>query len=214
MFKRALSFIMAFLFIAAASWTWAAQNDWQANGDAPQRPISIKTALDVASRWPGASRKAAEEMLNKYGAPDGITRGYLIWEKTGDWEEIIVRREPIEHNFPAPHMDTLEQAAAYEVPEDKFDDLAIFDGSVIAERTRGTLSSRSGNEAMNYLALNLAHDIITNIKTVEEAREAYAAIADDYVNGRKHPYTQGLRFRESAIDVTRDPDYYIQDRRG
>ncbi|HEY4707798.1 MAG TPA: hypothetical protein VII64_10085 [Thermodesulfobacteriota bacterium] len=211
--ELALSFITLFFFMAAAPYARAAQAS-PSDGGPPYRSFSIKTALDVASRWPDASRRAARDMIERYGAPDHITRGFLIWEKAGDWEEIIARRDPIEHNFPAPHMDTLEQAAAYEVPEDKFDDLAVFDGSIIAERTRGTISSRSWSEAMNCLALNLAHDIITNIKTVEEAREAYAAIANDYMQGKEHPYTRGLRFRGSATDVTRDPDYYIQDRRG
>src|SRR3972149_2969544 len=169
--ELALSFITLFFFMAAAPYARAAQAS-PSDGGPPYRSFSIKTALDVASRWPDAPRRAARE--------------------------IIARRDPIEHNFPAPHMDTLEQAAAYEVPEDKFDDLAVFDGSIIAERTPGTISSPSWSGAMNCLALNLAHDIITNIKTVEEAREAYAAIANDYMQGKEHPYTRGLRFRGKA----------------
>lgn len=211
---RALPLFMLLFFIWTPS-AWAQNNGSTDAASVPARPFSIKTALEVVSRWPEASRRAAEEMINKYGAPDHMTRGLMVWEKAGDWEEIIVRREPIEHNFPVPHMDALEQTAAYEVPEDKFNDLASFDGSIFAERTRGTISSRSESEAMNYLALNLAHDIITNGKTVEEAREAYIAIAEDYMHGnRGHPYTRGLRFRKSATEVTRDPDYYIRDRRG
>ncbi len=213
MFARALTLMTLLLIMAAFPLTLAAE-DALTRGGPPHRSFSIKTALDVVSRWPDASRRAAEEMIDRYGSPDHITRGFLVWEKAGVWEEITVRREPIEHNFPLPHMDSLEQTAAYEVPEDMFDDLAIFDGSVVAERTRGTIASRSWSEAMNYLALNLAHDIITNAKSVEEARDAYVMITREYAEGKKHPYMKGLRFRESATDATKDPDYFTEDKRG
>lgn len=48
-----------------------------------------------------------------------------------------------------PHKDMLLQVIAYEVPADKFDDLAAFDGSVIAERTRGEIAARCDKEAAN-----------------------------------------------------------------
>jgi hypothetical protein len=173
----------------------------------PEVSFTVKTARDVASLWPKEAAAAADAMLAKYGAPDGITGGLLTWHNAGPWLEITVRRDVIGHRFPSPHMDTLEQMVAYEVPEEKFSDLARFDGSIIAERTRGTLSSRSQSEAMNLLALNLAHDIITNRRSVEEAREMYADIAKAYANGEQHPYTRGLRFMESEINDTMDPDY-------
>ncbi|MGQ0560790.1 MAG: hypothetical protein ACT443_02830 [Gemmatimonadota bacterium] len=59
-------------------------------------------------------------------------------------------------------------------PWDKFDDLAAYDGSVIAERTKGVLSARCDKEGANFLALNLAHEIVTGRRTVEDARARYA----------------------------------------
>ena len=173
----------------------------------PEVSFTVKTARDVASSWPKEAAAAADAMLMKYGAPDGITGGLLTWHDAGPWREIIVRRDVIDHRFPGPHRDTLEQVVAYEVPEEKFSDLARFDGSIIAERTRGTLSSRSQSETMNFLALNLAHDIITNRRNVEEAREMYADIAEAYGKGEQHPYTRGLKFMESELKDTMDPDY-------
>ncbi|MGH8284417.1 MAG: hypothetical protein ACRETT_01460 [Steroidobacteraceae bacterium] len=43
-----------------------------------------------------------------------------------------------------PHKDVLEQVIDYKVPPDKFDDLARYDGSVIAERTKGTFAGANG----------------------------------------------------------------------
>ncbi|HBG46089.1 MAG TPA: hypothetical protein DDW94_03775 [Deltaproteobacteria bacterium] len=200
----ALSFV---LLLAGPGWT--VQNNAEDVQPASLRQFSISTAHKVIARWPEASRKAAVHVLDKYGAPDLLTNEMLIWMEEGEWQEIIVRKRAVEHRFPVPHDDVLEQSIAYEVPEDKFDDLAVFNGSVIAERTRGTLSSRCASEAMNYLALNLANDIITNSKSVEEARAAFADILKELMEGRPHPYTTGLKFRVYGIKETSDPDYSI-----
>jgi hypothetical protein len=55
-----------------------------------------------------------------------------------------------------------------------FTPLAEFDGSVIAERTARELSARCHDEEANNLALNLAHDIASPEKTVDDARRYYA----------------------------------------
>jgi len=176
-------------------------------GAPPQVSFTVKTARDTAAAWPKEAAEAADSMLEKYGAPDEIAKSLLIWRNAGPWLEITVKREAIEHRFPSPHKDTLEQTIAYEVPKEKFDDLARFNGSLIAERTRGTLASRSQSEAMNFLALNLAHDMITNRRSAEDARETHAYIAEAYMKGEQHPYTKGLRFKAAKIEAARDPDY-------
>lgn len=173
----------------------------------PHVSFTVKTAQDVVDNWPETARNAARSMLGKYGAPEAITGDLLLWRDKGGWLEMTVRKEEILHRFPSPHRDVLEQVVAYEVPEEKFDDLARFDGSITADRTRGTLSSRCQNEAMNFLALNLAHDVITNRWTVEEARQMHADIAQAYLNGERHPYTSGLRFQSAKVEDTADPDY-------
>lgn len=197
--------LLAALAISSADFT--VRTAFARIAEPPQFSFTVKTARDVAAEWPKEAKEAANSMLNKYGAPDDITGSLLIWHDKGPWREIIVRKDIIDHRFPSPHKDTLEQRIAYEVPVDKFNDLAKFDGSLIAERTSGTLASRSQSEAMNFLALNLAHDIITNRRSVEEAREVYADIAQAYMKGEQHPYTRGLRFITSKIEESRDPDF-------
>ena len=72
--------------------------------------------------------------------------------------------------------------------------LAEFDGSVVAERTAGEVSARCHDEEANNLALNLAHDIVTGEKTVDEARAYYAKEFLDYRRGLPTPYMDELRF--------------------
>jgi hypothetical protein len=49
-------------------------------------------------------------------------------------------------------------------------------------------------EDMNFLALNLAHEIITGKKNVEEARAFQAKAVKAYLKGEKHPCTQKFLF--------------------
>jgi hypothetical protein len=66
------------------------------------------------------------------------------------------------------------------------------------------VSARCHDEEANNLALNLAHDIVTGEKTVDEARAYYAKEFLDYRRGLPTPYMDELRF-EPRRD-TPDPD--------
>lgn len=85
------------------------------------------------------------------------------------------------------------------------DEPAQFGGSVMVERTKGTLSVRCDKEEFNLLALNLAHDIIEGTKTVPEARDYLARAVMAFKQGEKDPYTQSLRF-EPMVANGGDPD--------
>jgi hypothetical protein len=170
--------------------------------------ISVKDSAAVEgllAEWPEISRKAGEATMQRYGRPTGATPSMLEWENAGPWKAIILSRQPIDHQFPMSHQDVLEQVINYRVPPDKFDELARYDGSVIVERTKGTMSARCDKEEMNYLALNLANDIVTGKRSVEDARAFYAKAAKAFKNSEKHPYTQRLQFKVERSG-TADPD--------
>lgn len=157
--------------------------------------------------WPEVSQKAAKEMETKYGKPNGATSDMLIWNNNGIWLKTIVYKNEIKHNFPKPHADVIEQWVNYGVPLSNYDELAFYDGSVTANRTNGTLSSRCDREAMNLLALNLSYDIVNNSKTVDEARMIYGKDATAFMKGEKPPYTQKLNFISDK--TAPDPDKAI-----
>lgn len=160
--------------------------------------------------WPETAKMAAKAMMEKYGEPHEQTESMLIWNNTGPFIKTIVYKEEIQHNFPMPHKDVLEQVINHDAPVDKYSDLARYDGSVIVERTKGTIAARCDKEAANYLALNLAHDIIENKKTVEEARQFYADAMMRMMQGDEDEYLKGLSFNISKRDVT-NPDETIMD---
>jgi hypothetical protein len=152
------------------------------------------TGSDIIRGWPKESREAAQLVIDKYGEPDEATDSQLIWRKCGEWKRIVASKTFWQHDFPAPHQDSVESFIDYRVPPERFSDLAVFDGSVIAERTAGEISARCHDEEANRLALNLSHDIVTGAKTVQEARDYYAKEFLDYRRKRPTPYMEKLRF--------------------
>lgn len=152
------------------------------------------TGSDIIRGWPKESREAAQLVLDKYGEPDEATDSQLIWRKCGEWKRIVASKTFWQHDFPAPHQDSVESFIDYRVPPEKFSDLAEFDGSIVAERTAGEISARCHDEEANRLALNLAHDIVTGVKTAQDARDYYAKEFLDYRRKRPTPYMEKLRF--------------------
>lgn len=158
--------------------------------------------------WPEESREAAQLVIDTYGEPDEITESQLMWDRPGPWKRIVASKAFYQHNFPAPHNDSVESFIDYRVPVEKFSDLAAFDGSVIVERTTGEGSARCHDEQANLLALNLMHDIVTGAKSVEHARAYYAKEFADYRRNKPTPYMEKLHFSPAAQNAA-DPDTRI-----
>ena len=154
--------------------------------------------------WPKASKMAVEEITAKYGKPDVTTMDELIWKNKGVWKKICITKNESKHSFPVEHTDMMQQTISHKVPQDKMDDLGKFDGSVTFDRTQGTLSARCDVEANNFLALNLAHDIITGKKTYLQARATFASMVKEKMNGGNPAYMQKLSF--SPAENAADPD--------
>jgi hypothetical protein len=149
----------------------------------------------IISNWPKNPRESAQRLLEYYGEPYSACRSELIWRNTFDgWTRTVLSSEETQHDFPSPHTDYLEQFIHYRVPLKMFSLLAEYDGSVTANRTRGELSARCGGTAMNFVAINLANDIITGKRTVAQARDEYSKLYQAYKRGEKPPYTQSFQF--------------------
>src|SRR3954469_15128404 len=98
------------------------------------------TISQIIQQWPQEPRESAQRLVEYYGEPEEFTPSMLIWYNREPWKKTILSKDPIKHNFPSPHNDYFEQVIDFRVPVDKFDDLAAYDGSIMAERTKGELS--------------------------------------------------------------------------
>lgn len=155
--------------------------------------------------WPKDAREAAQLVVEQYGEPDEVSDSQVTWHKPGPWKRIVASRQVHEHNFPAPHLDSVESVIDYRFPIDKTRDVFAFDGSVVVNRTEGEVSARCHDEQANFLALNLMHDIATGARTAEQARQYYAKEFADYRRKKPTPYMQKLRFSPPG-GGTADPD--------
>lgn len=170
-------------------------------------PASAPTREMIAD-WPEVSREAADLVIEAYGEPHEISRSELRWYGVGPWKRILAQRTSWNHEFPAPHLDSVESFIDYHVPVEMVSALAEFDGSVMVERTTGELSARCHDEQANLLALNLSHEIVTRRRTVEDARAYYAREFLDARRKRPTPYMAELRF-QMIQDGASDPDVRV-----
>lgn len=160
------------------------------------------TVERIIMSWKSKPQELARKIIAKYGQPHEATAMRLIWHNNGPWKMTELVNEEIPHSFPKMHADMLLQVIDYRVPPADFDKLAEYDGSVIAERTKGEIGARCDLEEANFLALNLAHDIVTGKKSADEARKFYA----EAVLEMKHPeYKQGFVFSVAQMNQG-DPD--------
>ena len=165
-----------------------------------QRPAMSKVDKSTVDKhlaaWKSKPREVATKMIAKYGLPHEATAQRFIWHNNGPWKFSELGNEEIPHDFPMPHHDMLFQAIDYRVPDgNKADALFHYDGSVIVERTKGELAARCDKEEANFLALNLANDIVTGKRTVDDARKFYADSIAAMMKGKPGEYLQGFRFQ-------------------
>ena len=160
--------------------------------------VDKATVDQIITGWKPTPQEVARTVIAKYGMPNEATAERLVWHNNGPWKRTELVNEEIPHSFPKQHPDMLKQTISYQVPTDKFDDLAEYDGSVIVERTKGEISARCDKEEANFLALNLADDIVKGKKSVKDARKFYA----ESVLEMKNPeYMKGFLFQVSNTEL-------------
>lgn len=169
------------------------------------RGVSMATSPGLLADWPEKQRQTAAELTLKYGPPDVVSEQLIAWFNNGPFVKTVIMREAVPHNFPMAHSDYLTQTIRHRVPAGRVNDLFEYDGSVYVHRTRGEITAQCDLEAMNFLALNLAHDIATGRRSVADARAFYARTAMAFKQGDKSSaYVTGLTFAQEANAA--DPD--------
>ncbi len=175
------------------------------NNMTAERMKNPNSMMDDMNGWSDASKMAVMMMTKQYGEPTAKTADMMMWKNTGQWKKTVVYAKEFKHDFPMPHTDVMQQWIDYKVPQEKFNELAMFDGSVVCNRTNGEMSARCDKEGANFLAINLANDIIKGTKTAKSARDFYATSVKEFINGGKPAYMMKLQF-DVASGNTADSD--------
>lgn len=171
----------------------------------PGKPDQSKVASIVA-QWPQAAKTAATETIGKYGPPQDAADTLLVWRDNKPWKRTVVHKAEVQHDFPTPHKDVLEQTVNYKVPLNFFGPLATYNGSLLLDRTRGEMSARAQSEGENFLMINLAHEIIRGKRTVEDARKFHTETMQKLAAGQPSDYTHKLLVDAEQQGDMSDPD--------
>jgi hypothetical protein len=194
---------LAAIAMAANGALHATQNEGK---NVSSERIDPELVNKVLAHWPQAAKAAARKIMDYYGPPNEITPSRLFWYQNGPWKRTIAYREEAPHDFPVPHTDVLEQTIAYHVPAEKVGDIGLFDGSLIIARTKGEVTANCDNEGANILALNLMHDIVTGIRSPQEARNFAKEEIAAFLMDRPAPYAENFQF-DLPAGVQWDPDH-------
>ena len=168
----------------------------QSAASAGRRTAESPAPEAVIEKWPKGSRAAARAMIVKYGEPDRYTEAALVWIKNGPWQKTVVFSGSRSRFFRQMNGNYLVQTVAYRVPAEKAGDLKRFDGRLAIDESRGQLSARSESERINFLALNLADEIVMGGRSVEDARAFYLKTDRLSKAGKSSPYMEGLLFTD------------------
>ena len=82
----------------------------------------------LIAAWPEQAREAAQLVIDRYGEPDEASDSQLIWHRRGEWKRIVASKAFYQHDFPAPHQDSVESFIDYRVPPEKVSEITAFDG--------------------------------------------------------------------------------------
>jgi hypothetical protein len=149
---------------------------------------------DVLWTWPASSEKTALAMIEKYGQPGQVTDDAMVWYNNGPWKRTVVHRQASDGDDGTTAIGVLEQTITFQLPEDRFAVLDSFTRGMVGDMRRNELSSRSSSEKKNFLAINLAKEVISGDKTLEEARVFYYKQMSLMEAGKSSRYTEGFLF--------------------
>ncbi|MGB6450896.1 MAG: hypothetical protein WBE92_09105 [Steroidobacteraceae bacterium] len=155
--------------------------------------------------WPPLTRKLATQLITRYGRPQAATAHEITWYGNGSWKRTVLYRVGVKHNFPVPHEDILEQTVNYRVPVKRVGDLAAYDGSLVVDRTRGELSAHCDSEEQNRIMLNIADDIVTGQRSVDQGLAYHAQIVRGVEIHVPESYPNQLKFKILPSAQTADP---------
>lgn len=159
-----------------------------------RQTVNVVEVRRIIEDWPAPQKNVAGQMIEKYGPPNEATPTKLFWYGNGPWKRTELSRDVVTHHWPTVHSDFLTQVIDYRVPPEMFHLIAMFDGSILCDRTRGEVSARCDSESANVLGMNMVHEIVTGKRTVEDARETAVESTVAYNLGRSAPYAERLLF--------------------
>ncbi|MCR4294158.1 MAG: hypothetical protein NUW21_01385 [Elusimicrobia bacterium] len=148
-----------------------------------QVPDRIEAHLNT---WYDSPRREAERLIELYGPPDDVAPALATWREREPFKRIAVHGDS---------PDTyLEHVIGYRAPPEALEALSRFGHGVRFNPENEELSARSNLDSLNYLALNLADEVVKGERTPEDADAFYVRTARFATFGKSAAYMERLRF--------------------
>lgn len=172
---------LATLMGTAMAQTWDNQEKMQ------QKSQMVSERLTT---WDSMPRMTVDKLIAKYGQPDEVTDSYMLWKDTGPWkytkvwnkssmeDETMYRDKPYDYSMD--RYGFIEQGIYYRMPKDRIGNVTHFDSRLKYDRTDGILSVTSNDEKMNFLTINLAHEVAQGYKTTDDAKMMQSEVCEKY----------------------------------
>lgn len=162
--------------------------------------VSGATPESVILQWPTFSYRLARYMISKYGQPAEWSDVRLVWRDNGPWKKTVVYRVPPGGGILGDGAGRLEQNVAYRVPEDKRAELLKFDNELGVDDKAGWITVLSNSEHENFLAVNLADEIVRGKRTAKEASDFKVQLRRLQDSGKSSPYLERLMFAAERVE--------------
>jgi hypothetical protein len=180
----------AVAILGAVLLTMASDQGTRAPGP-PPGVSAVPVAEPLVSRWPVRPRALARLMIERYGKPDEVVASQVSWNRRGPWSKIVVFRDP----DPSGRGEHLLQSVAYgPVSVNALRGLDALGRGATYDAAARELSARTDSEETNFLALNLADEVVRGRRSVADARDFYDAASHLSAAGKSSPYMRGLMF--------------------
>ncbi len=130
-------------------------------------PVAAAAPDSPIRSWPAPARLAALALIEEYGEPRRLDPKELVWGQEGRRRRIAVVRDAPRKFSGRRRGGAVSESLPYFAPDDALAALRRFDDRLSFDRGTGQLTSRAESEPLNFLALNLADDIVSR-RTDEE----------------------------------------------
>lgn len=156
--------------------------------------VSGRTPETIIITWPTYSYRLARMMIAKYGQPTESLDDRLVWLDNGSWKKTVVYREAASGRVFNRNKGRLEQSVAYRMPHERLDALTRYDKHIESDPEESRLTTRGDSESDNFLALNLADDVINGRRSPHEAATFRTKLSRMASSGKSSSYLDGLMF--------------------
>ena len=148
---------------------------------------AVRTPKNIVRNWPERPRLAALAMIEKYGPPQIVDNDALSWVSNGPWDDTVVRRS-------ADLGGSIQQSIHYPVTLPKLAVVKNIGGRIEYDSSSQQLSSTADVEGLNFLALNLADQVVSGKSSAGQAHDAYRRTRELTAAGKSSPLTSALLF--------------------